>query len=74
MTRDTKYTVLKTFAVGSTILSQHRGFILRTAARVNQAVFAATRHGRVVVRPVSLFTLAAQSVQGASGPIVSDTR
>ena len=56
-TRDTKDTVLKKFAVGVTILTQHRDFILRTTAHVNQAVFAVTRHGRVVVWPVSVSTL-----------------
>ena len=74
MTRDTKYTVLEKFAVGVTILIRRRDFILRTAAHVNQAVFAVTRHGRVVVRFVSLVTLVTQSAQDASGPFVSDPR
>ena len=74
VTRGTKYTVLEKFAVGVTILTRRRDFILRTAAHVHQTVFAVTRHGRVVVWPVSFFTLAIQSVQDASGPFVSDPR
>ena len=66
VTRDTKYTVLKKFAVGVPLLTQHRDFILRTAAHVNQAVFAVTRHGRVVVRPVSHVD---DPIQGRSGQV-----
>ena len=58
MTRDTKYTLLENIAVGVPILARRRDFILRTVAHVNQTVFAVTRHGRVVVWPVSLFTFA----------------
>ena len=57
VTRDTKYIVLQSLRVGVTILNRRRNFILRTAAHLNQTVFAVTRHGRVVVWPVSLFTL-----------------
>ena len=57
VTRDTKYTVLKSLRVDVTILIRHRDFVLRTAAYLNQAVLAVTRHGRVVARPVSVFTL-----------------